>query len=353
VKVWFHSSSIGELNAIMPLIKKFDNKIISVFTKSAYEYAKKNFSYTPIYRYFLDNPFTLKKILAEKPDILIIAETEIWPNLILTSYKRNVKIFLVNGRVSDRSFKFYKAFLFFFGEIFKKFNRIYARSENDELKFKLLKAKDVVFFGDLKIDAVSHNIIDISREELGFNREDFIITFGSIRGKEIEKIIKVVDYFKDFKFIIAPRHFENIEKIIYELNRRNINWSLRVPFRPSSVIILNSFGELKSIYRISDICFIGGTLVDYGGHNILESLYFNKPTIVGPYYKNIKSYVDYFKNKNAVFVVRDENEMIETIKIIRNNQSLKDNISLVCEEFFKNHIGATEKIYNDILKRIM
>jgi len=352
VKVWFHCSSIGELNAIMPLIKKFNDKIISVFTKSAYEYAKKNFSYIPIYRYFLDNPFTLKKILKENPNILIIAETEIWPNLIINSYKRNIKIFLVNGRVSDRSFKFYKTFLFFFGEIFKKFNRIYARSESDEEKFKLLKARDVVFFGDLKIDAVSHNIINITREELGFSEDDFIITFGSIRSKEIEKIIKVIDYFKNFKFVIAPRHFENIERIAYELNKRNINWSLRVPFKPSRVIILNSFGELKSIYRISDICFIGGTLADYGGHNALESLYFKKPTIIGPYYKNIKSYVDYFKSRNAIFIVRDENEMIETIKIIKNNKSLKDNISLVCEEFFKNHIGATEKIYNDILKRI-
>lgn len=353
MKVWFHCSSIGELNAIMPLIKKFNDKIISVFTKSAYEYAKKNFSYTPIYRYFLDNPFTLKKILKENPNILIIAETEIWPNLIINSYKRNIKIFLVNGRVSDRSFKFYKTFLFFFKEIFKKFNRIYARSESDEEKFKLLKARDVVFFGDLKIDAVSHNIINITREELGFSEDDFIITFGSIRSKEIEKIIKVIDYFKNnFKFVIAPRHFENIERIAYELNRRNINWSLRVPFKPSRVIILNSFGELKSIYRISDICFIGGTLADYGGHNALESLYFKKPTIIGPYYKNIKSHVDYFKSRNAIFIVRDENEMIETIKIIKNNKSLKDNISLVCEEFFKNHIGATEKIYNDILKRI-
>jgi 3-deoxy-D-manno-octulosonic-acid transferase len=352
VKVWFHCSSIGELNAIMPLIKKFNDKIISVFTKSAYEYAKKNFSYIPIYRYFLDNPFTLKKILKENPNILIIAETEIWPNLIINSYKRNIKIFLVNGRVSDRSFKFYKTFLFFFKEIFKKFNRIYARSESDEEKFKLLKARDVVFFGDLKIDAVSHNIINITREELGFSEDDFIITFGSIRSKEIEKIIRVIDYFKNFKFVIAPRHFENIERIAYELNRRNINCSLRVPFKPSRVIILNSFGELKSIYRISDICFIGGTLADYGGHNALESLYFKKPTIIGPYYKNIKSHVDYFKSRNAIFIVRDENEMIETIKIIKNNKSLKDNISLVCEEFFKNHIGATEKIYNDILKRI-
>jgi 3-deoxy-D-manno-octulosonic-acid transferase len=352
MKVWFHCSSIGELNAITPLIKKFDDKIISVFTKSGYEYAKKNFVYTKVYRYFFDDPFTLKRILSEKPEVLIIAETEIWPNLINSSYKNGIKIFLVNGRLSDRSFRFYKMFSFIFEPIFKKFLRIYAKSKNDMLRFKMLKANDVVFLGDLKVDAVSTNIKYISRQELGFKEEDFIITFGSVRSKEIEKVLNVVEYFKNYKFIIAPRHLDNVQKIIHGLNKRGIDYTLRVPLKPSRVLILNSLGELKGIYKISDICFVGGTLENYGGHNILESLYFKKPTIIGPYYKNVKNYVNYFKDKNAIFVVKNEKEMIQVIEKIANDNNLKHHIELICEEFFQNHVGATDKVYEDILDKI-
>jgi len=350
VKVWFHCSSIGELNAITPLIKKFPDRIISVFTKTAYEYAKKTFSYTKIYRYFLDNPITLKEILKEKPEILIIAETEIWPNLINYSYKNDIKIFLVNGRLSNRSFYFYRTFSFIFSRLFERIYKIYARSEEDVKKFKFFKKENVVFFGDLKVDAVRTNIKEIQRSELGFSDSDFLITFGSVRSKEIKKIIKVIEFFKDFKFVIAPRHLENISKIIDELNKRKIEWTLKFPFKGGRVLILNSFGELKGIYKISDICFIGGTLENYGGHNALESLFFGKPTIIGNYYKNIKHYVDYFKNKSAIFIVKNEKEMIEIIEKIRSDESLKNYIKSVCEEFFRLHIGASERIYEDILK---
>ncbi len=352
MKVWFHASSLGELNAIVPLIDKFDDKIISTFTRVAYLQAQKSYPYTKVYRYFLDNPFILKRILNEKPDILIIAETEIWPNLINKSYKNNVKIFLVNGRLSNKSFRFYKTFSFIFTPIFKKFSRIYARSDNDRLKFKMLGANDVVFLGDLKVDAVRTNIKDIKRSDLGFSEDDFIITFGSVRSKEIEEIVKVVDYFKNFKFVIAPRHLDNVSKIVEELNKRDIEWSLKVPFKPSRVLILNSFGELKSIYGISDICFVGGTLENYGGHNVLESLYFKKPTIIGPYYKNVKQYVEYFKRKNAIFVAKNASEMIEIIKMIKDNNDLKKNIIETCEAFFREHVGVVNRIYEDILERM-
>ncbi len=352
MRVWFHASSLGELNAIVPLINKFDDRIISTFTKTAYLQAQKNYPYSKVYRYFLDNPFTLREILSQKPDVLIIAETEIWPNLINMSYKHGLKIFLVNGRLSNRSFRFYKAFSLIFTPIFKKFLRIYARSDGDRLKFKLVGASDVVFFGDLKIDAVKTNIRDIKRGELGFNEEDFIITFGSVRSKEIEEVVKVIDYFKNFKFVVAPRHLDNISKIIEELNKREIEWSLRIPLKPSRVLILNSFGELKSIYGISDICLVGGTLKNYGGHNILESLYFKKPTIIGPYYKNVKQYVEYFKKNNAIFIAQNASEMIEIINIIKDNNNLKENIIKVCEAFFREHIGAVNRIYDDILERM-
>lgn len=352
MRVWFHCSSIGELNAIAPLVNKFEDTIISVFTKTGYEYAKKNFKNSIVFRYFLDNPFVLRKILSLNPKILIIAETEIWPNLINCSKKKGLKLFLVNARLSNRSFRLYKAFSFFFKNLISKFDKIYARSESDKLRFKTLGAKNLVFFGNIKIDAVGFNVKDIKREELNFSNEDFVVTFGSVRSKEIKKIIKVIEYFKDFKFIIAPRHLENIEKIVNELRSKNIDWTLRTKNNLSRVLILDSFGELKSIYKISDICFVGGTLENYGGHNILESLYFGKPTIIGSFYKNIKEQVEYFKDRNAIFIVKDEKEMIEVIKLIKNDEKIKNHVKLVCSEFFKSHIGAIERIYEDILESI-
>jgi 3-deoxy-D-manno-octulosonic-acid transferase len=330
--------------------------ILSVFTKTAYIQAQKTFNGVKVFRYFLDNPFTLKTIISEYPRALIIAETEIWPNLISFSYKNKVKIFIVNGRISDRSFRFYKFFGFFFKGLFSKIHRVYARSIRNKLRFEELGCKDVVFFGDIKVDGVIREFRHLSRGDFGLSSSDFLITFGSVRSKELDFVIDSILSLKDesCKFILAPRHLELIPLIVMKLKKVGVPWSYRTDIKSyPTVIVLNTLGELMSIYDISDICVVCGTFENYGGHNVLESLYLSKPTIIGKFYKNVDEVVKFFEERDAIFLVNDVNDFVSTVRRIRRDrESIEKIVRQASEEFFHIHKGVVSKIFEDIILQI-
>ncbi len=358
MKVWFHAASVGELNALKPLIDTFSygghRYIITTYTHSGVKHAKKIYPDASIEKYpFVDNPFFVGKIIGKHhPDILVIAETELWPFLIGESRKRGLRIFIVNGRISDRTFRRYFRFRWFFERVLKNVSRIYAKSDKHRRRFLLLGAGDVRFMGDLKVDAVMKPVKVISREEVGFSEEDVLITFGSIRRKEIPHIISALKKMRGLsRFILAPRHLENVPYLKRKLKEEGFIVSMRTsPQTGPDVLILDTIGELRSIYRISDIAFVGGTLEDYGGHNVLEPLFFGIPTIVGKYYWNVREQVDYFRRRKAIFTVEDAQELVETVRFLLKNPSISRHVKEVSQEFFRIYGNASARIYRDIME---
>ncbi len=357
MKVWFHAASVGELNALKPLIDVFSSGghqyLITTYTRSGARHAEKTYPEVSVLKYpFVDNPFFVRKLVRHhEPDILIIAETELWPFLIGESSKLGLEVFIVNGRISDRTFRRYFRLRWFFGRVLKRVSRIYAKSDKHRRRFLLLGAKDVKFMGDLKVDAVMKPVKPITREELGFSEEDILITFGSIRRKEFPHIISALRKMKGLsRFILAPRHLENVPHLKKRLLEEGFTVSRRrSPHTGSDVLILDTIGELRSIYRISDMAFVGGTLEDYGGHNVLEPLYFGIPTIVGKYHWNVREHVEYFRRKKAIFVVEDAQELVETVRFLLKNPSIARHVKEVSQEFFRIYGHASTRIYRDIM----
>jgi len=357
MKVWFHAASVGELNALKPLIDAFSSEgheyIITTYTHSGVKHARNIYPDIDVLKYpFIDNPFFVRKVVRNhRPDILIIAETELWPFLIGEARKLGLHTFIVNGRISDRTFRRYFKLRWFFGKVLSRISRIYAKSDKHRRRFLLLGAKDVKFMGDLKVDAVMKPVKPISREELGFSEEDILITFGSIRRKEIPHIVSALRKMKGLsRFIVAPRHLENVPYLKKKLLDEGFNISTRTsPQTGSDVLVLDTIGELRSIYRISDIAFVGGTLENYGGHNVLEPLYFGIPTIVGKFYWNVREQVDYFRRKKAIFVVEDSQELVETVRFLLKNPSISRHVKEISQEFFRIFGNASTRIYNDIV----
>ncbi len=360
MKIWFHAASVGEIGALKPLIKRFMEEgfepVITVYTRSGVRHAGEAFPGITVRKYpFLDNPFFVRKwIKSHHPVALIIAETELWPFLIGTAKAAGLRVFIVNGRISDRTFRTYYSLRWFFSRILDRVDRIYAKSDKHRRRFILLGAGDVKFLGDLKVDSVMTPVKEISRYELGFSSDDNILTFGSIRSREIPHVLDAVRRLKGLvKMVIAPRHLKNAKTLMEELKQAGFSVSLRSKLEgPSDIVILDTMGELRSIYRISDMAFVGGTLENYGGHNVLEPLFFSIPTMVGKFHWNVKEQVDYFKRRKAIFIVEDSQELVETVRFILKNPTIRRYINEISRKYFSTYGNASGRIYRDILNYI-
>ncbi len=343
-KVLFHASSIGEINAVYPLIKKFPSYKLSVFTRWGYDYAK-SLGLNAI-RFPLDNPRCLRRIL-EGVKVVIIAETEIWPNLIITSKEMGIKVFIVNGTLGERGAKIYKM-LKIFRRVLNMVDLIICQSEEDGRRFREAGAKNVEVFGNLKFDGVERPVKDIRFER--FKAQGSFL-FANIRGKEISDVVKAIkfsfDRLENIVFVIAPRHLENVKKIAKELEKWGINFSLRTKEKDSRVLILDTLGELWSIYRFAKGCFVGGSLYAYGGHSIIEPAYWRLPTAVGPHFHR-QPYAWDMVREGVVWLVKDWQELAEFIVRVYSDDKFAERLSWKIWEFYLRNRGVADRVYERI-----
>ena len=307
-KIWFHTCSMGETKAIKPIIDNIINEIddevnISVITNTGYEEAKKlssNVRYLP-FEIFL--PFWIKKQKA-----LVVMEAELWYMLFLCARKKGAKTFLINARISDKSYKSYKSFSFFYKKVFENIDKIFAQTKIDKERLLELGAKNVEVIGNIKLAQLPK----VTREYKKIN--DVLITAGSTHEKEEELILN--SYERKFgKLVIVPRHperFEKVDLLIKEFAcKKNLSYhkfSQKEDFE-SDIILVDKLGELINIYAISDIVILGGAFENIGGHNPIEPAFFNCKLISG---ENIF-------NQKSLF------ECVNNYKIIKNNE-LRQNL---------------------------
>ncbi|MEO0175934.1 MAG: glycosyltransferase N-terminal domain-containing protein [candidate division WOR-3 bacterium] len=347
-EVLFHASSIGEINAIYPLIRRFKSHKVSVFTKWGYDYAKE--LGLNAFRFPFDNPRCLKKVLRDVK-LVVIAETEIWPNLINLSKSLNIPVFIVNGTISPGSYKLYKMFPIFRKAV-SRVDMIICQSSADADRFRELGAKNTLVMGNLKFDSVERPVKDIKLKN--FKVEGSFL-FANIRGREIktvvESIVKVSKHLPDTRFIIAPRHLENIGKISSMLGEFGVSHSLRTDDGDTMVLILNTLGELSSIYRFCKACFVGGTLWNYGGHSLIEPAYWKLPIICGEHlYK--QPYAWDMVKEGIVRIVKNSDEIADFIVKIYTDENFHRDLSERVFEFYLRNKGISEKVYKILLSAL-
>ncbi len=322
--IWIHAVSLGELRASVNFIEllrnKFDKKIyLSTTTKTGYNFAKnlyKNSNNRDILIFYFpyDFYFSVKSILRWiKPVLFISVETEIWPNLFNILKRRNIPIAVINARISDKSYKNYLNFNFFFRYVFEKIDLVLCISEIYRKKFLSLgiKKENIHITGNMKFDLdiglIAEGIEEKSNKLKGIFNCGKIIAAGSTHeGEEnliLNAAIKLSKNFKKDKIFlfIAPRHperfnevynfLEKSEKIkIYKLSSvYSPDFNLDISKSEESettVILVDIIGELLTVYNICSVAFVGGSMVNAGGHNLLEPLIFGKPVIFGRYIQN-------------------------------------------------------------------
>ena len=364
--IWLHCSSVGEINLSDALIKKLlaereEDILISIFTDTGYETAQNKYSKEERIKiiYFpLDCKNEIRKILKRIDlKLLILIETEIWPNLISCAKKKG-KVILVNGRISDKSFGRYMKLKRILKNVLGKIDHFYMQTPLDGERIETIGAdsEKVSVAGNLKFDIELQNYSEEEKNELkeiikADGRKIFVA--GSTRTGEDEVILDAFGHLKDYMLILVPRHLDRIEKIEDLLIKRKIKSSkysdcLEGKSEKSEVIIVDRMGVLRKFYSVCDTAFVGGTLVNIGGHSLLEPLFYRKTPIFGKYLQNVKDIADEILKRGIGFKVDSSEDIAVSIGEIDNGHVRTDEI----ENFFKANQNTAQKITNEINKLI-
>jgi len=359
--IMFHGVSVGEAIALENLVKTTRKElsqakiVMTTGTYTGQEIAKKKLSeYTDLITYFpADFPCVIKKFLDKvNPSVVFIAETEIWPNFAIECKKRGIKLYIINGRISDSTFKSYNAFNLIFKYFLNFYTGIFTQSEDDNNKFLALGA-------DPKTTLIMNNLkFDIKKpERLDFDKNNSrVLLAGSTHAGEDEIVLstfnKLKEKYSDLKLILAPRHLTRVDEVKSLIKKFGFEYAQRSSgksdLQDCDLLILDTLGELGKMYEHSDVSFIGGSFNKTGGHNPLESIIFSKPVVSGPSIHNFKDIYSIIKKANAGFVVDNEEEFLRILDDLFSDIDFYNKTVKACEQVMKEQQGALEFVINVI-----
>lgn len=362
--VLIHCVSLGEVNAIIPLIKIIKKKYINLpillttTTLTGLNQAKKILLNSVYYAYL---PYDLLNIIKRffkhiNPKLVIIVEREIWPNLFKELYLRNIPIVLANARLSERSFKKYKKIKIFIKNVLNYINIIASHSYEDGNRFLHLgvNKKNLKIIGNIKFD-INYTFNLQKKTYANFIRQNYCVWIAASTHPGEEKIIlklhkNLLKKFPNLMLILAPRHperFKKVSRIIKKLKLNFITYKNRNNIDPSTNIILyNEIGKLIHFYKISDIAFIGGSLLNYGGHNPIEAAINKLPIITGPFVRNFYDINMKLKQKNALIMVENYDALIVWMKILLFNKDLRLKYGLRAFKACYKYRGASNNLFH-------
>ncbi len=354
--IWVHAVSVGEVMASQPLLKKIIEKypskkiILSTITdtgrKVALENAKENINvvYMPFDLCFLINPI-LRKI---NPELLIVIETELWPNFIKAFKKYNIPILLLNGRISEKSFNGYKKIKFFMKKIFENIDFFGMQNEVYSSRIIELGAKKdrVLITGNFKFDVSNHDNIP----DWAWNVKGRVIVAGSTHDEEEEMITDIFlmlkKEFSDLNLIIAPRHPERFNSVAEMLKEKSLTFIRRTQINKNqishcSIILLDTIGELAKIYGVADIVIIGKSFKAHGGQNPLEPALWGKAIVCGSNMENFPVIQEFLKEKAAIQVL--ESDLYNTLRELLINPEKARALGLKAKELCEKNSGSVSK----------
>jgi 3-deoxy-D-manno-octulosonic-acid transferase len=306
--VWLHAASAGEVNAILPFSRALREKypktklILTTTSETGKKLALEKNAADMVFLAPLDMTRPLRRAFQSfRPSLLLIAETEIWPNWLFRAVQNQIPVLWVNGRISDKSFPSYRRMKWLFGPALRCFNQCLVQTKGDQDKLIELGVpeKRIQVMGQMKYDLKAPD--DLKAREwgsaLGLQPGDEIATLGSLReGEEeawISEIPALLERRPRLKLILAPRHVKNAGLYQSKLTEVKVESSLRslitekTASPPARVLVLDTVGELSLAYHLSKAAFVGGTLVPIGGHNVMEPALSAVPVLFGPHTQNV------------------------------------------------------------------
>lgn len=330
--VWFHCASVGEVRSIKKIVDTLrqDNKdisiIISTMTATGRQIAVDYIKSDKAFLLPIENSRAVSMIISYmNVSVLVIVDTELWPNLIFTA-SNQIPVFLINGRISDKTYKTYKRFKFIFKSVLKRFSAIMTKSELDEERFTniLGKSSKIITAGNIKFQERKSKDNVKTIKEL----ENVKFFLAASTHKEEEEII--LSWFNGSmegfdKLIFVPRHIERSAEVKEIIEKQGYSVSLYSENDFSKqVMIIDAFGLLEGLYILADKIFIGGSLKEIGGHNIYEALQFEKTVAVGKFMFSFKEIFDEAKEFGLVKVINNKEDALQFMLQTEKNNNFID-----------------------------
>ena len=378
--LWLHAVSVGEVNICTQLIQALEPRapnlkiVVSTTTSTGMgELQRRLPQHIEKIYYPIDGRKIVRRTLSViHPSAIVLIEAEIWPNFLWHAADRGIPLFLVNARLSGRSFRGYKRFGFLFRPIFNSFAGVGCQNEADAARLRELgfPADKVHAFGNLKFDAAKLeerrplDVIDLL-SQLGVKKGMPIIVAGSTHAGEeailADLFLRLREKFPGLFLVLVPRHFERGKEVGRELESRNVKFVYRSVITPQTqrepgevdCLLVNTTGELRFFYEHATVIFVGKSLTAEGGQSPIEPGALGKPMVFGPNMQNFAPIAEAFVKNNGAVQVRDAAELERAIAALladpdRRNELGKNAIKVVHE-----NLGAISRTVDMILEKVL
>lgn len=380
--IWIHCASVGEVLTVKSLVKCIEkefnslNILISTNTNTGASVARRYFSDKKIFYFPLDLSCVVERVLHTiQPSCIILIELEIWPNFLMAAAKKHIPIVLMNTRISERSLKWYRIL----GKISKGFfkslsvpdNVFCARTKNDEDRLvNLGLSREQIFLtGNMKFDNLITDISEDIKKRL-FNllevdKDDKVIVCGSTHDGEEAAILRVLKQLKTrfhkVRLILVPRHIERVNEVakiiesmgFRSLRKTSLDKGITIgKHKYETVVLVDTVGELLTLYGIADCVFVGKSLVPQGGQNMMEPAGLAKPIIVGPHIFNFHEEVQLLRTADAIRIVQNELFLLNEMTYLLEHPYEAKEMGKRAQSVVIKQRGATERNVK-VLRKIL
>ncbi len=362
---WVHAVSVGETRAAIPLIKALRKThpevaiLISNVTETGHAIACEINEVDTCIFFPFDLSWVVRRSLKKiKPAMVIIVETEIWPNFVRHTRRLGAKLVLVNGRISDRSFPRYLRVKGIFSRLLKHFDAFCMQSAQDADRIKVLGAepakvsisRNLKF--DMQVDLTALPSVEQIKAQYLLPADSLIWVAGSTHAGEEDLILSVYNQllpqFNNLLLILVPRHPERARSVGEMLTKLDTSYRMRSQIKPADsvlqngeVLLVDTVGEMMALYAASDVVFVGGSFVPVGGHNILEAALLKKPVLFGPYMHNFKEISKLILKSCGGWKVENTTMLMERLESLFQHAPLRESVGLSGFGLIDKNAGAT------------
>ena len=368
--IWLHCVSVGETQAARPLAKQLKQQfphhalVISTITLTGQTLARDVFrdEAASVFYFPFDWRWTVRRALkAINPSAVLIMETELWPNFLRECKARQIPVALVNGRISRQSFRRYRLITLFLKRILSSLSMAIMQSQADAERLKYLGMPEERLFttGNLKFDAevsngLSEKTAEIS-ERFGLESDVPLVLAASTHAPEEEIVLASIKQLKQpVRLMLAPRRPERFNEVASLIENSGLSWARRTNARDpldadATVILLDTIGELPATYSLASVVFVGGSIVDRGGHNVLEPAAAATAVVTGAHTHNFHAIVDLMDEAHALIQLPPVNgddavrELTQVLTKLLSDRELRADLGRRAKEMVTNNQGAAER----------
>lgn len=363
--IWFHAVSAGEVNLLAPLIRRCEEEfpayecVLSTTTNTGFEIASKKYPRLTVFYCPLDFSWAVRNAFARlRPSLLVLAELELWPNLIREAGERGVRVAVVNGRLSEHSAGGYSRIGWFVGPLLRRIDLLAVQTEEYAHRFLALGAKSdsVCVTGSMKFDGAqtdrSNSRIRELAELWGIGASDVVFLAGSTQSPEEEHAInafrQLKDNFSALRLILVPRHPERFDEVAQLLDRSGLPWQRRSELEPARksdarILLVDTMGELSAWWGTAHIGYVGGSMGTRGGQSMIEPAAYGVAVSFGPKTHNFRDVVRLMFAREAAVVVRDGDELSAFVHACLQDAATMTLLGARSQKLVSEQLGATDK----------